>query len=289
MSPSKTLEGTKPEGLWDDLVHPNNPPLALPTTGSVLAQWLPVCIVIPCYNEALRLPDTLVTLITYLYQHHIPASHCTILVVDDGSSDATVSVAQHLQAQYPSINLQLVSHPYNKGKGSALQTGILAAQHPFVLLFDADSATPIDQFASFCQAVHAIASPQQRHNTLWIGSRTHPQTHLNALASRRLAGRVFHWLICLLFGWGHRITDTQCGFKLLPVTLAKTLATSVNATGYCWDVELIDRALALGATVTSLPVRWKHQAHSKVNLWVSPWQMAWGLLQIKARSLAKKQ
>ena len=86
-------------------------------------------IVIPAYNEVGVIAQVLRNLISYLSEHAIPAN---IIVVDDGSTDGTLTQAQMV------LGVKVIPHKYNKGYGAAVKTGIRAADTDWVITYDAD-------------------------------------------------------------------------------------------------------------------------------------------------------
>lgn len=99
---------------------------------------LALSVVIPAYNEARRLPVTLDAVCDYL---HATAQAWEVVVADDGSTDGTVPMVSRYADAHGDVRLlQLAAH---RGKGAAVAMGVLAARHPWVLLYDADGATPI--------------------------------------------------------------------------------------------------------------------------------------------------
>jgi len=159
-------------------------------------------IVIPAYNEASRLAPTILR----IHEHLIGLGEAfEIIVVSDGSSDETLSVAHGLKAQCP--QLRVLGYPTNRGKGFAVRIGVLQAAGALVLFSDADLSTPIEELPSLLGAIRggahiAIAS---RH---LARSRIEVQQPL----SRRYLGRIFNFVISLLGVLG--FADTQCVFKL---------------------------------------------------------------------------
>jgi dolichyl-phosphate beta-glucosyltransferase len=178
-----------------------------------------------------------------------------ILVVDDGSSDATAATARAWPAG-DGAAIRLLSHELNLGKGAAVRSGFLASHGRWVLLSDADLSAPIEELDTL--AAHAA------DGAVAVGSRavdrrliTVPQPH-----HRDLMGRTFNLVLRLL-----RLTqlrDTQCGFKLFPGDLARSLAAVQRVTGFAYDVELLLLAASWGATVREVGVQWRHMEASRV-------------------------
>ena len=182
-----------------------------------------------------------------------------ILVVDDGSTDATASVVETLASSAQEI--QLLRAPLRRGKGAAVRRGMQAAVGRLQLFADADGATPIQELARLEQAVANGAD-------VAIGSR--------ALASQ-LPGyanqaRWYRTILSTLFksvvqqSSLRGITDTQCGFKLFRQAVAADLFGVSSINGYGFDLELLYVAQQRGYRIAEIPVNWSHQPNSKFHV-----------------------
>ena len=192
-------------------------------------------VVVPAFNEADRLPPTLARIGAFLGAHPDwkPAE---IIVVDDGSCDGTALRAGEI-ALANGIELRVVEHAKNRGKGAAVRTGFGLTTGRWVLLTDADLSAPIEELAVLARAVS-----RPRH--------------------RDLMGRTFNLMLRGLRLTG--IRDTQCGFKLFPGALARALANVQRLDGFAFDVELLLLASAWGFKVHEVGVRWNHIEASRV-------------------------
>lgn len=226
-------------------------------------------IVIPAYNEALRLPQFLNTVIDY--SKTVPHS-TEIIVVDDGSHDGTVDYVQSLLPAVP--NLQLLVQPENQGKGAAVRRGVLAAQGQFILFTDADGSTPIGE------AEKLLATAEEGADVV-IASRRLKDSLEDRSFFRGLLGSVFYRLTNLMAVPG--IADTQCGFKLFPRDSAMRLFSSLHENGWAFDVELLYLAQKLGMTIEEVPVQWTAVAGSKVNPIQDAIKMLGALIRIRKR------
>ncbi len=219
-------------------------------------------VIIPAYNEELRLPQTLAAAQAYLNQQ--PWSW-ELLVADDGSDDATPELVRHWSQREPRIRLLRLPH---RGKAAAVRSGVLSSVGTYVLFMDADLSTPIEYVEP------ALALLRQSWDVV-IGSRE------GALARRigepwhrHAMGRVYNWLVQLLLLPG--IDDTQCGFKGFRRLVALDLfgrsllyrdgqrpLRGPRVTGF--DVELLYIARRRGYRIAVLPVTWRHVEGSKVR------------------------
>lgn len=211
-------------------------------------------VVIPSYNEARRLPSTLVEIVGFLGSHPrwLPAE---ILVVDDGSRDQTAEVAG-AAALAADITLRCLVHDRNMGKGAAVRTGFGAAQGEVILLCDADMATPIEEIEALDEFFTGGVA---------IGSRALDRSRIEQRQPRYrdLMGRTFNLAVQLLAVPG--LGDTQCGFKLFDGELGRSLAAEQKIDGFAFDVELLFLARAWGMEIREIPVRWRHVEESRVQ------------------------
>jgi dolichyl-phosphate beta-glucosyltransferase len=211
-------------------------------------------IVIPAYDEQARLPRTLLETLRWCTQERLDAE---ILVVDDGSRDATLALGRLFEEQDRRVRVLACPH---MGKGATVRMGMLNARGRRVLFMDADGATPLDQIPKLLAAIDAGCD-------VAIGSRVAQrpgETRLEAQLHRRLIGRVFAFLVNLLAVPG--IGDTQCGFKMFRREVVRPIFGRQRMHGFAFDVEVLYLARALGFAVAEIPVDWTTQPGSKVNL-----------------------
>jgi dolichyl-phosphate beta-glucosyltransferase len=213
-------------------------------------------IIIPAHNEAGRILPYLRQIADYFQQHE---RSYELLVVDDGSTDATAAVVERFAHYTPTV--QLLRLPRCRGKGAAVRHGIQSAAGYLQLFADADGATPIDELTRLEKALAEGAD-------VAIGSRALaarlPDFAVHARLYRSLLGFVFNAAVQQSGIRG--ISDTQCGFKLFRRVVAQELFGYASIDGFGFDLEVLHLAQQRGYRIAEVPVNWSDQPGSKVRV-----------------------
>jgi dolichyl-phosphate beta-glucosyltransferase len=210
-------------------------------------------VIIPAYNEAERLPTTLVSVDAYLSSAEYPYE---IIVVDDGSKDKTADIVERMAKTIK--HLKLLPVEKNRGKGAVVRDGMLKAEGRYRIFMDADNSTSIDQFEKMVPLFEEGCG-------VVIGSRTMEESVLHPAQPwyRQLPGRVGNLLIQALVLPG--IWDTQCGFKAFTAEAAEKIFRLTKVTGWGFDVEALAIAKRLGYKIGEVPVIWMNDINSRVK------------------------
>ncbi|MEX2255486.1 MAG: dolichyl-phosphate beta-glucosyltransferase [Acidimicrobiia bacterium] len=196
-------------------------------------------VVIPAYNEAARLASTLEALRTATKGRSVE-----VIVVDDGSTDDTATVAERALDLTTDRVLRL---EINSGKGAAVRAGVLASHGDAVVYMDADLATDLGVLSGFLAALAGA--------DVVVGSRTLPDSVVrDGTRDRATMAWVFNRIVRLTTGIKAR--DTQCGFKALRGPVARQLFGLARCERFAFDVEILLLARRLGLTVIEMPVTW---------------------------------
>ena len=226
-------------------------------------------VVIPAYNEETRIASTLEQLHAYL---SLQEYSWEILVADDGSDDATAERVAGFSTVNPRVRLLSLEH---RGKGWAVQQGMLAALGEYGFLCDADLSMPVDQIGRFLP-------PAIQGADIVVGSREMPDSRrYEEPAHRHMMGRVFNLIIRVLAIPG--IRDTQCGFKCYRVETTAALFEKQSLVGFAFDVELLCLARRAGLRVQEIAIDWYYREGSKVRPVRDAAKMAWDVLKIRWR------
>jgi dolichyl-phosphate beta-glucosyltransferase len=225
-------------------------------------------VVVPAFNEASRLGDSLERLLPFLERRGKPFE---VLVVDDGSADGTVQVAR----EYAHRGVWVLELARNRGKGAALRHGVVASSGDKVLLCDADLSTPIEELARlepYLEAAHLV-----------LGSRDLPESRvqLHQPWHRETMGKTFNFIIRAL-GMGN-FRDTQCGFKLMRGVSARELFPLLTVERFAYDVELVYEAQRRGWKVVEVGVEWHDSPVSRVRPWRDAPQMLRDVVRVRFR------
>ncbi len=230
-------------------------------------------LVIPAYNEAGRIERTLRHVLQYFDAQPYSAE---VIVVDDGSTDATAGIIRAFHTPYRTpVHLHQLSE--NRGKGAAVKAGMLeVAQGEFRIFFDADGSTPIEEVEKLWPLLDSGVD-------VVLASRSLPdsQVEVHQAKYREAMGRVFNRILHIL-----KLTsfiDTQCGFKAFSATATEQLFRRQTLDGFSFDVELLHIAEKLELRIEEIPVRWRNSRASRVNPVTDSMRMFWDLLVIRYR------
>ena len=233
-------------------------------------------IVIPAYNEAVRLSKTLETVVDYMRKNYPEGE---VIVVDDGSSDETATIARHLLAGRGTLRTSVISYKSNLGKGRAVRLGLLAARGDVVLFSDADLSTPITEAPKLFDPI------LNDEFDVTFGSRALDRKLIGVHQSwrREQGGRVFNLAVRLATGMP--FWDTQCGFKAFKMSVCRPLVSAATIDRFGFDVELLYLAYRAGLRLSEIPVRWDHNEGSKISLFTDSFKMLGevGLIRQQAR------
>lgn len=212
-------------------------------------------VIIPTYNEEKRLPKTLKSVSDYLSKQSFESE---IIVVDGGSTDKTVQIAEELKPEIK--NLSILRCEKNQGKGYSVKLGMLNTNGDYRIFMDADNSTSIDQ-------IEKMWPYFEKGYDIVIGSRDIKGAILDPPQPlyRRFLGKVFRFLVSFICGlW--EIKDSQCGFKCFTKKSAKDIFKRCKINGFAFDVEVLVIAKKLGYKIKEVPVYWKNDPFSKVKL-----------------------
>lgn len=214
---------------------------------------LELSIVIPSFNEELRLPPTLESIAAFLPTLGMPTE---ILVVDDGSQDRTAAVAESFREKLPL--LRVISNGVNRGKGYSVRHGMLEARGRLVLFTDADLSAPIEEAPKLLQALDKY--------DVAIGSRALDRRLITVHESRfrEFAGIVFNKIVRTVLRLP--FVDTQCGFKAFRREPCRIIFEQQRIERFGFDPELLYLARHHGLHTVEIPVRWAHSPATKVNM-----------------------
>jgi dolichyl-phosphate beta-glucosyltransferase len=234
----------------------------------------PFSVVIPCFNEAGRIGETLRLTLDYLTAN---APESELIVVNDGSTDATATIARE-KLKDARIETRLLENFPNRGKGAAVRSGLLAARKPIGLFFDADLSTPLGETPKLIEPIANnevdIAFGSRALNRGLIG--------IHQPWRREQAGRAFNLLVRLATGlpfW-----DTQCGFKAFRLDVCRPILEAARLDGFAFDVELLYLAQYAGLRIREIPVRWNHAEGSKVQFFKDSLRMLREVIALRARA-----
>ena len=230
-------------------------------------------VVIPAYNEEGRLPSTLRRMRAYLDG---AGERYEVIVVDDGSTDATVARAREFASDWP--ELTVIEQARNQGKGAAVRAGMIAATGDHRLFSDADLSTPIED-------VVKLRSLLVGRCQVAIASRAHPEANIEVHQDKRreLMGRTYNLLLRLLVLPG--VHDSQCGFKVFTAEAATTCFGPLRTHRFGFDAEALLRAKKAGYVVTEVPVTWRHVEASRVNSLKDSSRMLFDLILLRLRGI----
>jgi len=214
-------------------------------------------VIVPAYNEEGRLPGTLTRMRDYFASRGFTTHELEILIVDDGSKDGTVQVAEKWARDWPS--LRVISNGDNRGKGYSVRHGMLEARGRIALFTDADLSSPIEESEKLLAAIDA-------GNQVAIGSRALDRSLISTHQSRlrELAGMIFNGFVRI--STGLPFSDTQCGFKAFVREPSRIVFEQQRIERFGFDPEVLFLAKRHDLQTAEVAVRWAHDPATKVHM-----------------------
>lgn len=207
-------------------------------------------VVIPAHNEENRLPASLEQVFRFLA---LQAFTSEIIVVENGSSDRTLEIAQEFARKHETLRVI----QSDRGKGAAVRRGMLEARGEYRFMCDADLSMPVEEIVKFLP-------PALETFDIAIASReAKGAVRYNEPPYRHLGGRGINFIIQALILPG--LNDTQCGFKCFRAGAAEDIFRRQTLPGWSFDIELLYIARRLGYRIHEVPIHWYYHSDTKVS------------------------
>ncbi len=213
-----------------------------------------ISLILPAYNEVQRIAATLQSALDYFRERGLSSE---IIVAADGQ-DGTRELAREISRQTPGISV--LGSPQRRGKGRGIRDAVALARGEIVGFADADDKTPISELDKFLPYLDAGWD-------LVIGSRGRPDSVIERRQPwyRQVGSMGFGIFMHSVVGlWD--ITDTQCGFKFFKAEVARDLFSRQMIDGYMFDVEILHLAQRAGYKIRQVPIRWRDDGDSRLDL-----------------------
>jgi len=209
-------------------------------------------IIVPAWNEEEIIGETLSEYVEYFTGRY----EFEIVVVIDGCTDGTLGVVKELSGKHPEIRHLHFSKKL--GKGGGVIKGFKAARGKYIAFTDADGATPPGELNKLIESVG------DRDGA--IGSRWMKGAVIlkDESFGRKVASRGFNLLVKLLFGLPFR--DTQCGAKVFKDHAVRDVIGDIGLTNFTFDVDLLYKMNRKGYKLKEVPINWRHDENSSLNL-----------------------
>lgn len=229
-------------------------------------------IIVPAYNEEARLAGSLRRILLYI-DEKIPSAE--LIVVDDGSTDSTIEVAEKSLAEFPHLQTKVLGYDKNRGKGYAVRKGLLKSSGEIALFSDADLSTPIEELEKL------VAPIDSGKTDVTFGSRALDRSLIGTRQpwQREQGGKLINLMIRKMTGLP--FSDTQCGFKAFRMSKFRPLLDALKINRFGFDVEFLFVADYRKLRLREIPVRWNNVEGSKVSALRDTRRMFNELLQIR--------
>ncbi len=208
-------------------------------------------IIIPAYNEESNISGTLSEVAEYLESRNFS---CEVIVIDDGSKDATVEIARQFGGKIP--NLKIIESSPNGGKGYVLKKAIFQSNGEYVMFMDADSSVSVSELDNFLPLL-------EEETDVYIASRRVPGAKVSMPQSREILGKVYIFFSKVLLGI--EVNDINCGFKLFKGKVAKEVFSKQIMGDWSFDAEVLFIVGKYGYKIKEIPVEWIYKDTSKVR------------------------
>lgn len=228
---------------------------------------------IPVFNEESRLDPCLCKLRGFLAE--VSRWDVRIVIVDNGSTDGTLALAEELAGEYHSVR---VMHLEQKGRGRALKAAWRENDADILSYMDVDLSADLGAFPALVKALTEGGSD------LAVGSRFLPGSQTRRGWKREFISRCYIRLLKALLHV--RFSDAQCGFKAIRREAARRLLPHVEDNGWFFDTELLVLAERLGYRICELPVAWIEDPDSRVRIVSTVWADLKGLMRVR-RNLSR--
>ena len=232
-----------------------------------------VAIVVPVYNEETALPDSIRRLTAFLAAN-LP-NPWLVTIADNASVDATRAVAESLCREIPGVDYFYLPQ---KGRGRALRTAWLNSEADLVSYMDVDLSTDL---AHFPQLIAALESGFH----IATGSRLSRGSQVTRGFKREFTSRCYNLLIKAMFFTP--FPDAQCGFKALTRPAAQALLPHIANNNWFFDTELLLIAAKRGYRISSIPVQWRDDPTTTVNITGTALEDVKGLLRLRFGGIPK--
>jgi glycosyltransferase AglD len=229
-----------------------------------------VSVIVPAYNEELRLSDSVRKLEGVLEKSLCGAGAFEIIISEDGSSDRTAEIARSLE----SGRIRLHRNGKRMGKGAAIRNAAAYAKGSIIVFMDADLASDPEQVKTLVDYIEGGAA-------IVIGSRYLRDSRARRSATRYVASRGFNWLVRTVLG--SKLSDHQCGFKAFRKDLVLPVINEVQDPGWFWDTELLVRAQRRGLEIAEIPIGWREAPGSRFRLLPDAFRMACALARFRMK------
>ncbi len=233
-----------------------------------------ISLILPAYNEAATIVNTIRESYRYFESRGLKSQ---IIVSADGN-DGTREKSREIASEIP--GLVVIGSAQRAGKGRGIRLGVQQATGRIIGFADADNKVPIDEFDKFLPLLRANAH-------VVIGSRAIDSTKIEKAQPiyRQIGSRGFYYFVQTVVGLPG-ITDSQCGFKFFRHAVAKAVFAKQEIDGYMYDVEILALAIRMGAKLEQVPVRWRDDADSRLDMVAGNIQNVKDIFRIRRRLAA---
>ncbi|OGU66782.1 MAG: hypothetical protein A3J84_02055 [Ignavibacteria bacterium RIFOXYA2_FULL_37_17] len=230
-------------------------------------------IIIPAYNEEKKIEKDILLADKFILGQNLSGE---IIVVDDGSSDATFQKANSTREKIQT-RIKVLKNKNNFGKGYTVKRGILEAKGEYVAYCDAGSTVP------FSNLLIGLNLLMNKECDIAHGSRLMPGSviRVSQEKDRKFSSSVIRFLVTKFLGVPISLTDTQCGFKIYKSEAAKELFSKLRTNGFMFEVENILRAIKRNYSVKEFPVEWSCDRDSRITFLKTPWRVLFDIARIK--------
>lgn len=235
-----------------------------------------VDVVIPVYNEEADLERSITTLRAFLKGQ--VDYDWRIVIADNASKDRTLEIAQELSSRYPGEVTYI--HLAQKGRGRALRKAWTESDADIVSYMDVDLSTDLSAFPPL------IDSLIDSEYDVAIGSRLKKGAQVQRGLKREIISRIYNLMIKAMFF--NKFSDAQCGFKAVTRRAVHDIVPLIQDQAWFFDSELLLLAERMGYKIYEVPVKWRDDPDSRVNIVNTAWEDIKGLFRVRFSNIGKK-